>query len=82
MNKEQILKAFEGRERFGLCLTILSLDANYRIEHKQANWLDSLANDMRDYQEVSEETEELYQEYKEYEEKKKKELKDKYDIYI
>ncbi len=82
MNKEQILKAFEGRDRFGLCLTILSLDANYRIEHKQANWLDSLTNDMRDYQEVSEETDELYDEYKEYKEKKKKELKDKYDIYI
>jgi len=82
MNKEQILKAFEGRERFGLCLTILSLDARYEIERMQANWLDSLANDMRDYQEVSEETEELYEEYKEYKEKKKKELKDKYDIYI
>ena len=82
ISKEEILKAFEGRERFGLCLTILSLDARYEIERMQANWLDSLANDMRDYQEVSEETKELYEEYKEYEEKKKKELKDKYDIYI
>ena len=82
MNKKEILKAFEGRERFGLCLTILSLDARYEIEHREAIWLNSLANDMRDYQEVSEETEELYQEYKEYKEKNKKELKDKYDIYI
>jgi len=35
MNKEEILKAFEGRERFGLCLTILSLDARYEIERMQ-----------------------------------------------
>ena len=82
MNKEQILKAFEGRDRFVLCFTILSLDAKYEIEHREAIWLNSLANDMEDYQEVSEETEELYEEYKEYKEKKKKELKDKYDIYI
>ena len=82
MNEKQILKSFEGRDLFSICFGFITYEARYEIEHREAIWLNSLADDLRDSQEVSEETEELYEEYKEYKEKKKKELKDKYDIYI
>lgn len=78
---EEILNLFKDKSREDLIETILVLRAKMNIRRKESEWLDRLADELRDNCN-NEESEVLYREYKALKVSAKKELMDIYGIDI
>ena len=77
--KKNILDRFEGMSREELCARLIEKSYQYETEKRCAEWLDVLADELRD-EDDNEESNRLHTDYREYKERKRVELKTKYGI--